>query len=391
MKILHTADWHLGKKLLEIPLLEDQKVILNQISNLIKEKEIDIFVLAGDIFQNYNISDDVIEVFNHFLEKAVLSNPNTIFIITNGNHDSAEKLNYGSKLMRENLKIITKLNSPKIEPIWVIRNNKRYNFYVIPFIRISDFNQKFPQYKVNNFNDFYKSIIGMIDINPSEFNVLITHTAIQFENYELEKSSEDETYGNVEMVDPEIFKDFNLVLLGHYHKHNKFLSNIYYSGSIYKYSQKEEKHKKGVMIYDLEKQENKFIPLNLPRDLVCINDFYSNILNNYDSYKKNKDDYVYIVLKDLIPIPEIQKDLSNYFSNIVSIEYEQVEKVFGNSKLNLTYDDVKNIKNNLELEFLFEKFLEFLGEESKLKQEFVQVKITKTDLVEKLKEIYKKF
>lgn len=386
MRILHTADWHLGKKLVEIPLLEEQKIILNQIANFIQEKEIDIFILAGDIFQNYNISDDVIEVFNHFLEKTVLSNPNTIFIITNGNHDPAEKLNYGSKLMIKNLKIITKLNSLKIEPISFIKNNKKYNFYVIPFIRISDFNQKFPQWRVNSFNDLYKTIIDQIQLNSSEFNILITHAAILFENYESEKSSEDESYGNIEMVDPNIFKDFNLVLLGHYHKNNKFLNNIYYSGSIYKYSQKEEKHKKGVMIYDLENQKNEFVYLTLPREVVCINDEYKNIIKNYtSSYAKHKNDYVYIILKDLIPIIDIHKEFSFYFSNIVSIEYEHVQKVFGNSKVNLSYEDVKDV-DSLNLEFLFNKFLEFVYDDQNSGKD-----IDKTTLLNMFKEIYNKF
>lgn len=391
MKILHTADWHLGKKLLETPLIEEQKTILDEIAEIIREKKIDVFVLAGDIFQNYNISDEVLEVFNNFLEKTVLSNPNTTFIITNGNHDPAEKLNYGSKLMKENLKIVSKFDSLDIQPISLNKNNRLYNFYVIPFIRISDFNQKFPEKKVNSFNDFYKTVCQYIPLNRSEYNILVTHSAIKFENYELEKSSEDESYGNIEMVEPEIFQDFHLVLMGHYHKQNKFLENIYYSGSIYKYSQKEEKHTKGVMFYDLENQKTEFIPLTLPRDVVCIQDSYKNIIDNYRSlYARHKEDYVYIILKDLAPIVNVHGNLSQYFSKLVSIEYEQMEKVFGNSKVNLTYEDVKD-GNSLNLEYLFEKYLDFAKENQNLEEVLKSANVEKKSLLETFRLIYQKF
>ncbi|MCS7206245.1 MAG: exonuclease SbcCD subunit D [Leptospiraceae bacterium] len=368
MKILHTADWHLGKKFHEISLFEVQRELLNQIIEKLNELKPDVFVLAGDIYQHYNPSDEAVNLFDEFLVKAVKSHPGTTFIIINGNHDSSDKLNFGSQLMVENLKIISKLPStkePKPLKIPIHKNGFDFDFYVIPFIRIFDFNQQFPDHRVDDHKGVYETLFSSLEIDHG-IPILITHAAIDYMGYSEDKTSEDDTYGNVGLVSAEVFKKFKLVLLGHFHKHLKFSDSIYYSGSIYKYSEREVSHTKGILLHEWDGKtfQTKLIPLKPMRDVVYIEDTKSNIINN-SKYHQHKDDFVFINIKDTSlsyhERARLKDELSNYFNNIVSITYEELISNLRSWQYNLTYEEV----HELSIEQLFSKFLDYVTQTQK--------------------------
>lgn len=362
MRILHTADWHLGKKLNEtIELFDVQEDLLNQILTILNEEKIDVFVLAGDIYQTVQVPDEATRLLNEFLKKAVLKHENTYFILINGNHDPAEKLNFGSDLMRENVKIISRLNYENL-PISLKKNGITYDFYPIPFYRVSDYKKQFsPNTPISETKDIYQHILNQLKpkINRNHKNILITHTAIDFMNKQERTDSEEDTYGNVGLVPAHLFNDFDLVLLGHYHKPQKLGENIYYSGSIYKYSEREYNHKKGIYIHDLETAKNDFISLTPVRDLHYIEGTFSELINEiYKKYneEQRKNDYFFIQIDENYLIPHVKDKLLKYYKNIAGISYKNENLFTSPSKINITHEEL----NQLDEIELFKKFLEFI-------------------------------
>lgn len=394
MRILHTADWHLGKKLNEyIDLIEVQEDLLNQIQNILKEEEIDVFVLAGDIYQSIQVSDDAIRLLNEFLKETVRKFPQTLFLILNGNHDPAEKLNFGSELMIENLKIIAKLNE-KHFPISISKNGTMYDFYPIPFYRVNEYRYLLSDSTINETKDIYKNILQKISINKNHKNILITHTAIDFMSKQERVDSEEDTYGNVGLVPSEIFFDFDLVLLGHYHKHQKFEKNIYYSGSIYKYSASEHNNKKGVLIHDLKEETHQFIELSPKKNLHYIVGTFQEIITKiHKQFNKHQteNDYFYIELDEKNLISYVKDELSRYYKNIVNISYKN-EDIFSNtSKININHKEINQL-NEIEL---FKKFLEYLysDEEDQNLDDvlYEQTGFKKQELLDTYQELWEEF
>lgn len=393
MRILHTADWHLGKKLnMQVDLIDIQKDLLDQIYKILKEEKIDVFVLAGDIYQSVNVSDEATKLLNDFLKESVLSLPNTLFILINGNHDSAEKLNFASDLLVPNLKIITKIH-PNHRPIVIEKYNKIYNFYVIPFIRVYDYNfikkQSFRETK-----EIFYDILKSFELNKNHKNILITHTAIDFMQQQERSDSEDDSYGNVGLVPSDMFSSFDLVLLGHYHKFQKFNENIFYSGSIFKYSSKEVFHEKGILIHDLEKESYEFRVLKPIRDLQFISNTYHNIINQevtkFTTHQK-ENDYFFIEIHDSSFIPHVKEDLSLYLKHIIEISYKEIDSMVGSGKMNISQRELQDLDEIA----LFRKFLEYilLEEENKdldsvLKERF---QYTEQEVMNQFKELWDQF
>ena len=394
MRIFHTADWHLGKKLNEsINLIDVQEDLLNQMKQILREENVDVFVLAGDVYQSIQVSDDAVRLLNNFLKETVTTLPNTLFIILNGNHDPAEKLNFASDLLRENLKIISKLNY-KLLPISISKNGKIYDFYPIPFYRVNEYRFTFENFTINETKDIYKDILKNLHINKNHKNILITHTAIDFMNKQERADSEDDTYGNVGLVPSSIFSDFDLVLLGHFHKHQKFEKHIYYSGSIYKYSASEHNNKKGVIIHDLNTQKNEFIELIPERNVHYIQGTFEEIINNiYKNFKKHQleTDFFYIELNEKNFIPYVKDELSRYYKNIINISYKNEEIFFNTTSININHKEINQL-NEIEL---FKKFLEFLytDEENQDLEDnvFNETGFKTKDLIDTYKELWDEF
>jgi len=396
MKILHTADWHLGRKLNEnIDLIEVQSDLLDKIYEILKEEKVDVFVLAGDIYQTVNPSDDAIRLLNDFLEKSVKDFKETMFIIISGNHDPKEKLNFGSGLLIENLKIISKFNK-NLFPISITKNGTTYDFYPFPFYRIYEYKEQFSlNGSLNETKDIYEHLINHIELNKKNKNIFITHTAIDFMQKQVRTDSEDDSYGNIGLVPAELFSRFDLVLMGHYHKQQKFNGNIYYSGSIYKYSAKEYDHNKGVLIHNLANNKVDFLSLSPKRDVHYIKGTFNELINTFpQKYTKNQlnNDYYFIEIDEKNLIPYVKDQLSKYYKNIAGINYSENTAILSNSSINIKAQEIHQL-NEIQL---FEKFLEYLylDEENKNNLEEViqeNTRYTKEKLINTFKDLWDEF
>ena len=213
MKIMHLSDLHLGKRVNEFSMLEDQIYILNEIINIIDEQKPKVIILAGDIYDKPIPPAEAVEIFDDFLYK--LSKRNLYVFIISGNHDSPERIAFGSRLFDKSGIYLSPVYNGKISPICIDDKYGKINFYMLPFIKPVHVRRFFPDAEVYTYTDALSTVISDMHIDTAQKNILITH---QFVTGSSRTESEDISVGGSDNVDADIFKGFDYVALGHIHR-----------------------------------------------------------------------------------------------------------------------------------------------------------------------------
>ena len=213
MKFIHLSDLHLGKRVNEFSMLEDQEYILTKIINIIDDQKPDGVIIAGDVYDKSVPSAEAVELFDDFLVK--LSNRNLKVFVISGNHDSAERIAFGGRLMDKSGIYMSPVYGGKIEPITVADNFGDVNIYMLPFVKPANVRRFYPESEISSYTDAIKTIIDDMSIDESKRNVLITH---QFVTGASRTESEDISVGGTDNVDASVFEKFDYVALGHIHK-----------------------------------------------------------------------------------------------------------------------------------------------------------------------------
>ena len=331
MKLLHLGDLHLGKKLNDVSLIEDQEYVLNEIIDIVKEDNIDGVMIAGDIYDKTVPTNEAFSLFSSFITN--LNKLGKKVYAISGNHDRDIKISYFSDLLEKNDIYVSKKFKGTTQ---VINEKDEYgilHIHMLPFIKPSDVRRYYEGIEINSYDEAYKVVIDNSNINYSERNILICH---QFFTGGIVSESEEVMVGGIDNISSDIVKDFDYVALGHLHMPqmvNKY-NYVRYSGSILKYSFGEANHIKKAIIIDIKEKGNleiKEIPLKFKRDVREIKGKYLDILNSTPSF-----DYLKITLTDeLIPVdaynsllqifPNIIKLLRNYSNTDESITNEEVD------------------------------------------------------------------
>ena len=352
MKIMHLSDLHLGKRVNEFSMLEDQIYILNEIINIIDEQKPKVIILAGDIYDKPIPPAEAVELFDDFLYKLSKRNP-AVFIIR-GNHDSAERIAFGSRLFDKSGISLSPVYDGKISPICIDDKYGKVNFYMLPFIKPVHVRRFFPDASIYTYTDALSTVITDMHIDTAQKNILITH---QFVTGSSRTESEDVSVGGSDNVDADIFKDFDYVALGHIHRSQCCDSEyIRYCGTPLKYSFSESKDTKSITVIDIkEKGDIKldFIPLTPLRDMVEIKGSYNELmLKSFYENTSLTDDYVHITLTDEEDIPDVITKLRVVYKNIMKLDYDN-QRTKKSSEINLIND--MDSKSPLEL---FDTFYE---------------------------------
>ena len=352
MKIMHLSDLHLGKRVNEFSMLEDQIYILNEIINIIDEQKPKVIILAGDIYDKPIPPAEAVEIFDDFLYK--LSKRNLYVFIISGNHDSAERIAFGSRLFDKSGIYLSPVYNGKILPISVDDECGDINFYMLPFIKPVHVRRFFPDASISTYTDALNTVITDMNIDSTKRNILITH---QFVTGSSRTESEDVSVGGSDNVDADIFKDFDYVALGHIHRSQSCGSEyIRYCGTPLKYSFSESKDTKSITVIDIkEKGDIKldFIPLTPLRDMVEIKGSYNELmLKSFYENTSLTDDYVHITLTDEEDIPDVITKLRVVYKNIMKLDYDN-QRTKKSSEINLIND--MESKSPLEL---FDTFYE---------------------------------
>ena len=348
MRILHTADWHLGKTLKGQSLIDDQKFILDEIFEVIKQEKPDAILIAGDIFDRSIPSADAVDLFNETLNK--LASPKISTLIIAGNHDSATRLNFGSELFsKQNIFISTR---PFERPKQIVLEDKFGEVYFspIPFFEPGEIRTKFfgadaERLTYNDANRFYIDLArrGI----KGKRSVALAHVFLTGGE---ESDSERKFVGGTVNVDAKIFSAYDYVALGHLHRPQKISAeNIRYAGSPLKYSFSEAAHKKSVTLVELNASgfvRAKNIPLTPRRDLIIVEGKFNELVN-----RPPVQDYAQIILTDDAYAYNTE-DLRDAFPHFLEIKRKTHLK---------SYDDT--LKNSFSKEdSVSEQFAKFFEE-----------------------------
>lgn len=375
MKFFHISDLHLGKRLLEFSLIEDQRFILLKILNIIDEQKPDAVLIAGDIYDKGIPSVEAVSLFDDFLYR--LAQKNIQIFIISGNHDSPERITCGSKLMEASGVHFAPVYNGTVTPFKMEDKYGTVNVYLLPFIKPAVVKAVFPDEaeKIESYTDAVQCAINHMEINRNERNVLVAH---QFVTGSLRCESEDITVGGSDNVDSAVFDAFDYVALGHLHGQQKAGRNeIRYSGTPLKYSFSEVKHKKcGLLVSMEEKGEVKIeeIPLVPMHDLRELKGKYEELTLKKNYENTAVDDYLHITLTDEDDIPEGFGKLQVIYKNLVKLDYDN-ERTRKNNEI----DGIADIDKIRPID-LFSQFFE-LQNNMPLTEE--QLNFTK-DLIENI-------
>ena len=351
MKFIHMSDLHLGKHINQFSMLEDQKYIFNEIVEIIKKEKPNALLLSGDIYDKPIPPVEAVNLLDDFLSKIALEKIPVLII--SGNHDSPDRLSFGSSLMKSSQIYISQVYDGNIQCVTLEDENGPVNFYLLPHIKPSTVRQVFPEEKINSFNDAVKLALSKLSLNKDERNVLLAH---QFVTGAQTCESEELFVGGSENVDASLFDDFDYVALGHIHGPQKVgRESIRYCGTPLKYSFSEVNHKKGLCLVELTKKGDfncTLIPLKPLHEMRKLKGTFQEIMFGPESKASNKDDYLHITLTDEMDVPEGYGRLSSVYKNLISMDYDN-SRTRANQDMTLL-DNIKTVKP-LEL---FEEFFE---------------------------------
>ena len=247
MKLIHLSDLHIGKRVSEISMLDDQRYILSSILSIIDDEKPDAVLIAGDVYDKSIPSTEAVELFDEFLVS--LAKRKIRVLIISGNHDSAERLAFGNRLLDSTGIHISPAYQGTVEPVVLSDNAGVVNFWLLPFIKPAHVKRCHPDKNIESYTDACRVAIEKMAIDPAKRNVLLTH---QFVTGAATCSSEELSVGGSENVDASVFDAFDYVALGHIHgPQNIGCNRIRYCGTPLKYSISEENHHKSVTVVHL--------------------------------------------------------------------------------------------------------------------------------------------
>ena len=326
MKFLHLGDLHLGKSLGDFDLIEDQKYILNQILEIISKESVDAVLIAGDVYDKSIPSESATNLLNYFLNRLAKLNIQTYMI--SGNHDSDDRLNYGSYLFESSKIYISSIYNGALYKQTINEDACKINIYLLPFVKASQVKHFFPDAKIESYNDAVKVILDNSDINENECNILVSHQFVAGKGCDPDlggsESTGTQSVGLVEKIGYDCFEAFDYVALGHIHSPQRVgRDEIRYSGSPLKYSLSEVNNEKSIPIITINGKNNidiKLVPLKPMRDLRHIKGKMEDLLNK--SNILSPDDFIYATLTDEEIINDAMGIFQQIYPNTVKIDYD---------------------------------------------------------------------
>lgn len=323
MKLLHVADLHVGKRVNEFSMLEEQEHILGQILQMMQSEKADGILIAGDVYDKSQPSSAAVELLDDFLTRlTALGKP--VFMIS-GNHDSPERLGFGSRILEKNGLYIAGVFDGTVQKVSLDDVYGKVNIYLLPFLKPAMARPYFEK-PFETYDETVRSILEATQVSLEERNVLVAHQFVLDEMREPERSdSESVSVGGLDHVDVSAFQNFDYVALGHIHRPQKIgRSTVRYAGSPLKYSFSEAHHTKSVTVVELgEKGKVTVNQLALTplRDLREIKGPIKELLQAGLEDKEAADDYMHITLTDEEEIYDALGQLRQVYPNLMVLDF----------------------------------------------------------------------
>ena len=321
MKFIHISDLHLGKRIYEYSLLEEQAQILNQIIEITDSEKPDDVLIAGDVYDKPIPPAEAVKLFDDFLVR--LSQRKTEVFVISGNHDSPERIAFGARIMSAGGIHLSPVYNGEIEPFSMSDEYGKVNVYMLPFVKPAHV-RCFCDEEIASYTDAIRAAVSKMRINSAERNVLVTH---QFVTGAARCESEEISVGGSDNVDAAVFEPFDYVALGHLHSpQNCGSPKIRYCGTPLKYSFSEVKDKKSVTVAELLEKGNmryKTIELTPLHELVELKGTYEEItLKSFYENTTWREDYTHITLTDEEDIPDAISKLKPIYQRLMKLDYD---------------------------------------------------------------------
>lgn len=350
MKFIHTADWHLGKLVHGVYMTDNQREALNQFIEIVAEEKPDAVVIAGDLYDRSVPPTDAVELLDEILFKINVELKTPVVAIA-GNHDSAERLSFGSSWYKHSQFYLSGKLSDIFKPVQV----NGVNFYLVPYAEPGVVRQLLVDDSIHSHQDAMKALIGRMEeiLNPNEPNVLVGHAFVL--GGQTSDSERVLSVGGSGCVGAELFEPFSYTALGHLHspdaiKHDK----VKYSGSLLKYSFSEAKQNKSISIIEMDEKGNfshRYRSLNPTHDMRELEGHLEELLDPYFYEKQKLHDYLKITLLDEGALLDPINKLRQIYPNVLHLERKiDITDLKKKQSFNITQNEKKS-----ELD-LFEQF-----------------------------------
>lgn len=324
---LHLSDLHLGRSLNDFDLLEDQKYILDEVIQLAEQEKADAVLLAGDLYDRPIPPEGAVRLLDRFLS-ALAERRIKVFLIS-GNHDSDDRVHFGSALFRNSGVYVEGVYRGKLEPVTLQDQYGPVNFYLLPFVKASQVRAYHPDAEIANYDDAVHIALADAGMDTSVRNVLLAHQFVTDGGKDPDlggsESSSTRNVGTIERISSRAFDGIDYVALGHIHSAQAIgRPEVRYAGSPLKYSLSEVDHRKTATLVSMGtkgKVDIKELPLTPMRDLRHLKGRLEQLLK--PEHITDPEDYIYVTLTDETPIDNAMGILQQYYPRTVSIDYER--------------------------------------------------------------------
>lgn len=321
MKFLHISDLHIGKRVNEFSMLEDQRYILNEILRIAKEQKVDGILAAGDIYDKTVPGAEAVQLLDDFFTRT--AEAGILLYMISGNHDSAERVAFGAGLFDRGGIYISPVYHGKIEPIRKMDTYGYVNFYLIPFLKPAAVRRFFPEKKIETYQEAFAAVIESLQADPAQRNVAVAH---QFFTGAVRSESEELSVGGLDNIDAGLLEPFDYAALGHIHRpQNMGRETVRYCGTPLKYSFSEVNDVKSVTVVELKEKGTvtvETVPLKPLRDLREIRGTYEEVTLKENYAQANVTDYMHITLTDEEDIPNAVAKLRTIYPNLMRLDYD---------------------------------------------------------------------
>ena len=326
MKFLHLGDLHLGKTLSDFDLIEDQRYILDQILRIADKESIDGVLIAGDVYDKSIPSEAATKLLDYFLIE--LAKKEIKVFMVSGNHDSDERLNYGSTLFASNQIFISAVFDGTLHKQSFADGDTEIDIYMLPFVKASQVRHYFPNENIESYDAAVRTIIRNTPINKKNKNILVAHQFVVGKGEDPALAGSEsvgtQSVGMVEKIGYDSFDDFDYVALGHIHSSQRVgRDEIRYSGSPLKYSINEANNEKSVSLITVSAEEGvkiELVPLKPMRDMRHIKGTMKELLDKKNI--KAPEDFIYATLTDEDIINDAMGKFQQVYPNTVRIDYD---------------------------------------------------------------------
>ena len=322
MKLIHLSDLHLGKRVNEFSMIDDQRHVLDQILRVIDAERPDAVLIAGDVYDKPVPTAEAVALLDWFLVE--LSGRQLQVFVISGNHDSAERMAFGGRLMEQSGVHLAPVYDGTVARWTLTDEHGPVHLYLLPFVKPVHVRRCFPEREIETYTDAVAAAVKAMDVDPAARNVLVTH---QFVTGAARCESEEVSVGGSDNVDASVFDGFDYVALGHLHGPQTVgRETVRYCGTPLKYSFSEAHHKKSVTVVELGEKGTeavRTVPLTPRRDLVELRGAYEEVTRR-DFYEGNgyQDSYVHITLTDEEDVPDALGKLRLIYPYLMKLDYD---------------------------------------------------------------------